>query len=271
VDLEMRSMEEPTTDTESHGTAADGRVALVQGANRGIGLAIARALLGHEGYAHVFATCRSPDSAAQLNALHSSAESLHVLRLDVLDEASIAASAQEVSRIAGRLDLLINCAGVLHQEGRLWPEKRLADVEPRGVTEAFRVNALGPLLVARAFESVLKSGSDARFVALSARVGSIGDNRRGGWYAYRASKAALNMMIRTLSLEWARLPRRISCFVVHPGTVATDLSLPFRGRLSSTQVFTPQQAAEKLLRTIHALRGEDTGGFYAYDGKQIPW
>lgn len=230
-----------------------------------------KALLAQGGYDSVFASCRRPVAADQLQALRSQSPALTVLGLDVLDESSIAASADVVRIETGRLDLLVNCAGVLHGEDGLKPEKRLADVDPRGIETAFRVNTIGALLVAREFERVLRSSPGARFVALSARVGSIADNRRGGWYAYRASKAALNMVIRTLAIEWARLPRQISCFALHPGTVATELSRPFRKHLSTNQVFGVDAAADRLLRTIHSLTPEQTGGFYAYDGEKIEW
>lgn len=250
-------------------------VALVQGASRGIGFHITRALLDDDRYERVFATCRSPASAAALEELRVSRKrsqtQLHVLKLDVLDEDSIAEALDSVKAQTDRVDLLINCSGVLHEDGLLWPEKRLADLRAEAVDLAFRVNALGPMLVARSFESVLRVSRAARFVALSARVGSIGDNRRGGWYAYRASKAALNMLIRTLAIEWLRLPRPISCFALHPGTVATDLSQPFRKNLSAKQVFSPVKAAEQLLGTMHGLAVEQSGRFYAYDGKPIEW
>jgi NAD(P)-dependent dehydrogenase (short-subunit alcohol dehydrogenase family) len=106
---------------------------------------------------------------------------------------------------------------------------------------------------------------------LSARVGSIADNRSGGWYAYRASKAALNMMIRTLAVEWMRLPRPIGCFALHPGTVATNLSAPFSQNLSTKQVFNTDEAAAKLLYVLHSLSAEHSGGFFAYDGSRIAW
>lgn len=250
-------------------------VAVVQGASRGIGLHITRALLENKAYSRVLATCRHPTSATGLEELRLSGarsrEKLRVLRLDVLDEGTLNEAADTVNSDTGRIDLLINCSGVLHEDGRLWPEKRLADVRAEAIDTAFRVNALGPLLVARAFESVLRASRCARFVALSARVASIGDNRRGGWYAYRASKAALNMMIRTLAIEWRRLPRPIGCFALHPGTVATDLSQPFRKNVDANQIFSPARAAEQILGTIHQLTTEQSGGFYAYDGQPIEW
>ena len=255
----------------SDGSGPREKIAFIQGASRGIGLALITALLAEKAYGSVFASCRRPDEASGLNAIASSSDRLEILQLDVLDQASIAASAGTVMRAAGRLDLLVNCAGVLHGEGQLWPEKRLADVDPDAMDVSFRVNALGPLLVARGFEPALKASSDARFAALSARVGSIADNRSGGWYAYRASKAALNMMIRTLAVEWMRLPRPIGCFALHPGTVATGLSAPFSQNLSTKQVFNTDEAAAKLLYVLHSLSAEHSGGFFAYDGSRIEW
>ena len=246
-------------------------VALVQGASRGIGLHMVKKLLDNDAYGHIYATCRAPAAASDLMALQSSHSNVRVLELDVLDEATVCEAAATVKAEAGRVDLLINCSGVLHEKGRLWPEKRLADVCSAAMDTAFRINALGPLLVAQAFESVLRASRSGRFVALSARVASIGDNRRGGWYAYRSSKAALNMMIRTLAIEWRRLPRPVGCFALHPGTVATDLSEPFRKGLSTTQIFSPTDAAARLLDTIHGLTIEQSGGFYAYDGTRIEW
>lgn len=250
-------------------------VALVQGASRGIGLRMTRALLEDVRYDRVFATCRSPDTAPALQALQESDQRTHgkltILGLDVLDETTVEAASHAVDAATGAVDLLINCSGVLHDGGQIWPEKRVSEIRADAVDAAFRINALGPLLVAKFFENLLRNSRSARFVALSARVASIGDNRRGGWYAYRSSKAALNMMIRTLAIEWGRLPRPIGCFALHPGTVATDLSAPFRKNLSANQIFSPESAAEQLLTTIHGLTTDQSGGFYAYDGQRIEW
>jgi NAD(P)-dependent dehydrogenase (short-subunit alcohol dehydrogenase family) len=190
--------------------------------------------------------------------------------LDLLDEESVQAAAAAVRERSGRLDLLINCSGILH-EGAMAPERSLADVDAANLIKAFRVNALGALLVAKAFEPCLRRGRSARFACLSARVGSIGDNRLGGWYAYRSSKAALNQMIRTLSIQWRRLNRPILCVLLHPGTVATDLSAPFTQNYDPAKLFEPDRAARQLLRVLEGLGLDDTGGFFAWDGRPIPW
>jgi NAD(P)-dependent dehydrogenase (short-subunit alcohol dehydrogenase family) len=151
------------------------------------------------------------------------------------------------------------------------PERSLAQVEADSLVMAFRVNALGPLLVAKAFEPLLKRSRQARFASLSARVGSIGDNRLGGWYAYRATKAALNQMTRTLSIQWRRLTHPILCVALHPGTVATDLSAPFTRSYDPAKVFTTERAARQLLDVLDGLGPDDSGGFFAWDGSPIPW
>jgi NAD(P)-dependent dehydrogenase (short-subunit alcohol dehydrogenase family) len=247
------------------------KVALVIGASRGIGLHLTNTLIQDPRYGYVYASCRDPDLADQLTSLQSAEGTLAVLPLDVFDHKSIAAAAASVKAKTGRLDLLIYCAGILHAGNGLQPEKRLADVRAESLSMAFQVNASGGLLVAREFEPLLRAGSNSVFAALSARVGSIGDNRKGGWYAYRASKAALNMMIKTLAVEWGRLPRPISCYVLHPGTVATELSAPFRGNLPPERIFPPNLAALQLLATIDDLTHEQSGGFFAYDGSVIEW
>ena len=245
-------------------------VALVQGASRGIGLAFVRELLANPDVARVFATCRRPDEATALAALAAADERLSILHLDVTDDESIAEAAAQAQASTDRIDLLINSAGVLHED-EMGPERNLAQVKPENLVKAFRVNALGPLLVAKSFETLLKRSPEACFASLSARVGSIGDNRLGGWYAYRSSKAALNQMTRTLAIQWRRLTHPILCVVLHPGTVATNLSAPFTGSYDPGKLFEPEQAAGQLLDVLSGLTIADTGKFFAWDGQPIPW
>ena len=135
---------------------------------------------------------------------------------------------------------------------------------------AFRRNATGPALVAKHFLPLLARDRKAAFAALSARVGSIEDNRLGGWYAYRASKAALNMLIRTLSIELARSHRHALCVGLHPGTVDTALSKPFQSGVPPEKLFPPAQSARHLLAVLDRLTAEDSGSVYAWDGRRIP-
>ena len=252
--------------------AAGGNV-LIQGASRGIGLEFVRQCLAESRVGHVIATCRSPANAADLARLAAStAGRLTVLPLDVTDEASIVAAAAATARTVTRLHLIVNCTGVLHDGTRgMRPEKRLADVRPESLGRAFAVNAIGPLLVARHFELLLAHADRAVFASLSARVGSIEDNRLGGWYAYRASKAAQNMCTRTLAVEWARSRRNVACVALHPGTTDTELSRPFQGNVPEGKLFSVERAVSQLLQVIDRLQPADTGQFLAWDGERIPW
>ena len=251
------------------GTARAERIALVTGAGSGIGFGLVQQLLKDDRYRTIFAACRAPAEHPELLKLADDEHRLHVLPLDVTDNNSIQAAVETMSE-HGRLDLVINTAGVLHQQGGMRPEKRLADLNFDDLLLAYDVNALGAMRLAVALEPLLKGSRTPQFASLSARVGSIGDNRLGGWYGYRASKAALNMLLRTLAIEWKRVMPQITCVALHPGTVQTDLSAPFTVNSRRT-VFHPNEAAEQLLDVIQNLGPEQNGGFYAWDGQEIPW
>ena len=246
---------------------------LIQGASRGIGLEFVRQCLAAPQVGRVVATCRAPAGSSVLRELgEASGERLLLLPLEVTDAASIAAAAAAARERVGRLHLLVNCAGVLHDPRRqLAPEKRLADVDPAALAHSFAVNAAGPLLVARWFEPLFAHPERAVFASISARVGSISDNRLGGWYAYRAAKAAQNMFTRTLSVEWARSRRNVICAALHPGTTDTDLSRPFQAGVPAGKLFPVQRTVTQLLGVIDRLRPEDSGQFFGWDGERIPW
>lgn len=244
---------------------------LVIGASRGIGLAFVHALLADPAQARVVAAARDPAASEGLAALRAGhGERLQLLALDVCDEASLERAAAALRAERPTLDLLVNTAGLLHGEG-LAPERRLADVKPASLLHSYAVNAVGPLLVAKHFHGLLAHGGRAVLANLSARVGSIGDNRLGGWYAYRAAKAAQNQLTRTLAVELARRAPNLICVALHPGTVETDLSAPFRGNVAPGKLFTPDQSAAYLLAVIAGLTRDSSGRFYAWDGAEIPW
>ena len=245
---------------------------LIQGSSRGIGLEFVRQCLVEPKIGHVVATCRTPGSAAQLLALQQAAPNrLHVLQLDVTDEDSIRSAAVAALTAVGTLHLLVNCAGVLQDAAGLRAEKRLADLRPEALARSFAVNAFGPLLVAKHFEPLLAHPERAVFAAISARVGSIGDNRLGGWYAYRGSKAAQNMLTRTLAIEWARSRRNVICAALHPGTTDTDLSQPFQANVPPGKLFGVERTVRQLLQVIDRLQPHDSGHFFGWDGERIPW
>lgn len=184
--------------------------------------------------------------------------------LDLEDPASIAAAAEALAD-EGPFQLILHTAGLLHRPG-IDPEKSLNAIEADALQAVFQVNALGPALVLRHFLPLLdKQGAMAM---LSAKVGSIGDNRLGGWYAYRASKAALNMLIKTAAIELARSKPKARLLSLHPGTVISPLSQPFRG---ATTARPAEQAAAEMLQVIDSLGPEDSGSFHAYDGQPLPW
>ncbi len=248
-------------------------VALVQGASRGLGLAFARALLDRPDVDRVVATCREPDASEGLTRLRAErGDALLAVRLDVRDESTIAAAAERVADACGpKLHWLINCAGVLHEGPGKGPEKKLEDADPERLRAVFEVNAFGPLLVAKHFVRLLRHDERAVLANLSARVGSIGDNRLGGWYAYRASKAAQNMFTRNLAIELKRRAPNVICLGLHPGTVDTDLSRPFQRGVPAGKLFDAKRAADQLLGVIDSCTREDTGRFLAWDGQEIPW
>jgi NAD(P)-dependent dehydrogenase (short-subunit alcohol dehydrogenase family) len=245
---------------------------LVQGASRGIGLEFVRQLLREPCFDRVFAACRAPDGADPLVGLAAADPRLCPVALDVADEASIEAAARAVAGGTDRLHLVVNCAGVLHSGAAdLAPEKRLADVGAAALAASFAVNAFGPLLVAKHFDRLLAHRERAVFASISARVGSIGDNRLGGWYAYRGAKAAQNMFTKTLAIEWARSRRNVVCVALHPGTTDTDLSRPFQGNVPPEKLFPSERTVRQLLGVIDRLTPADSGRFLAWDGSEVPW
>lgn len=186
--------------------------------------------------------------------------------LDLCDEASIARAAAGMP--AGSLRLIVNAAGLLHDAAQQ-PEKSLRHLDPAFLARSFAVNAIGPALLMKHFLPLMPRKGRAVFASLSARVGSIGDNRLGGWYGYRASKAALNQLIRTASIEWARTHPEAVCVALHPGTVETGLSAPF---LRDGQArLTPAAAARHLLAVVETLEPADSGRFFDWRGAPVPW
>ena len=186
-------------------------------------------------------------------------------RLDFTDENSIAEAARELAT-KPRYHLIINAAGMLH-DGNLMPEKRLADLNYQQMQAIFQTNTMGPALVMRHFLPLL-DGERAIMAMLSAKVGSIGDNQLGGWYSYRASKAALNMLVKTAAIELARNQKHSVLVALHPGTVNSRLSRPFRGELIGRPA---HDAASDMLTVLNTLRPSDSGTFLTYDGTRLPW
>jgi NAD(P)-dependent dehydrogenase (short-subunit alcohol dehydrogenase family) len=244
------------------------QTALVIGASGGIGLAITRALLQKAGFERVYATFRRQDSPGGLFEIDD--DRLLRLNVDVVREDDLQSLADAISENGDHPDLVINCAGILH-EGRLQPEKSLKQCHPDNLARLFAVNSIGPLLVAKAVIPLMPKRRPAHFAALSAMVGSIGDNRLGGWYGYRASKAALNQLMRTLAVECRRTHPGLCISAIHPGTTDTGLSRPFQANVRPGKLYTATETASRILRVIHSGNPENSGRFVNWDGNAIPW
>lgn len=223
-------------------------IALVFGATGGIGSALVAALSASQRFSRVVGVARAEG-------------------FDLTDETSVARCVERAAA-AGDIRLAIDATGFLH-DGRQAPEKSLRDLDPDRLARAFALNAIGPALIMKHLLPRMPRSGRAVFATLSARVGSIGDNRLGGWYGYRASKAALNQIVRTAAIELARRAPEAICVALHPGTVRTPLSAPFVG--TDREAVSPAEAADNLLRVIEGLGAGDSGGFFDWRGDKVAW
>ncbi|MBC7768670.1 MAG: SDR family NAD(P)-dependent oxidoreductase [Phycisphaerales bacterium] len=236
------------------------RVALF-GASGGIGRALLDLLVADPHVSEAYAGARRPAAAAHSKVIP--------FRFELTDEASVADAALQISA-DGALDLVIVATGVLH-DAALQPEKTWRDISPDAFARAFAVNATGPALIAKHFLPLLARDRHTVFAALSARVGSIEDNRLGGWVSYRASKAALHQVIRSCAIELARKNKTATCVSLHPGTVDTALSAPFQRGLAPERLFTAAFSADRLLSVIDGLSPAESGYAFDWNGARIPF
>ncbi len=193
---------------------------------------------------------------------------LRPFAFDLQDEVSIA---DACAAMGGPLDMVLIATGRLTRADGTGPEKSYRALSADGMAELFAVNTIGPALIAKHALPLLRRDGRAVFAALSARVGSISDNRLGGWHAYRASKAALNMLVRNLALELARTHPQAVAVTLHPGTVDSALSAPFQRGVAAEKLFTPAFSAGALLGVLDGLTPADSGGLFAWDGAEIPF
>ncbi len=243
---------------------------LVTGASSGIGLALVQQLLANKHVAQVVGVSRSATSSESLARLQrASGNRLLRIDADLTKESDLAYLASQLHELAA-LHLVINAAGVLHGPD-LSPEKSIEKISMASLQQVFALNAFAPVLLAKTLLPQLCRGQPALFASLSARVGSIGDNRAGGWYAYRGSKAAQNQLLKTFSIEFKRRNPLSVCLLLHPGTVDTPLSLPFQANVPTEKLFDSARAAEQLLAVIARSTPNDSGRFIAWDGTDIVW
>ncbi|KPQ28708.1 MAG: Dehydrogenase [Marinobacter excellens HL-55] len=242
---------------------------VIAGISGAIGSALATRYLQDQPEQTLIGLCRYPEQVPE--ALQQSSR-VHLLPWDAaapehtLQNPDIEALLDRY----GGIDDLIYAAGLLHDDG-MFPEKRLEDLSADNLARAFQVNCIGFGMLVQALARGLRGKRLKRVIAVSAKVGSISDNHLGGWYAYRCSKAALNMMVKNLSVELPRRYAPIACVALHPGTTRSALSAPFSQSLASLQVHDPAETADNLFGVIQALTESDNGRFVSWDGSDLPW
>jgi NAD(P)-dependent dehydrogenase (short-subunit alcohol dehydrogenase family) len=244
------------------------KTALIVGGGQGIGLGFVRKLLANNDLERVYATYRRLESATELLAIAD--PRLECFQMDLTDESQIAAVIHKIQTKTTALHYVINCVGVLH-EGELQPEKSLRQIESDRLLRYFQVNSVGAMLLFKQVQPLLKHQNRSILATISAKVGSIGDNQLGGWYGYRASKAALNMFIRTTAIEYKRTCPQAILVALHPGTTDTRLSLPFQRNVPPEKLFSVDRTVAQLLTVIDGLAAEDSGDFFSWDGSRLPW
>ncbi|WP_017297576.1 SDR family NAD(P)-dependent oxidoreductase [Nodosilinea nodulosa] len=246
------------------------QTALVVGASQGIGLGFVRQLLQDDRFERVYGTYRRPESAQGLLALTARQPRLTCLPMDVTDEDAIAAMIGQIQAHTLRLHRAVYCVGVLH-DGEFQPEKSLRQVTGENLLRSFQTNAVGAALLAKHLMPLFKHDQPSVLAAISAKVGSIGDNRLGGWYGYRASKAALNMLMKTTALEYARRCPQTTVALLHPGTTDTRLSAPFQRGVPPEKLFSVERTVAQLMTVMDGLTLADSGEFFSWDGTRLPW
>ena len=190
--------------------------------------------------------------------------------LDIENENSLKDFKDKLSKSKLNLRLVLNATGRLHSE-KLNPEKRLQHINKENLIESFSINAFAPILLAKTIEEFINKELEFNFASISARVGSITDNKTGGWYAYRAAKSAQNQLFKSLSIEWARKYPKAIITLLHPGTVNTNLSKPFHKFVPKDKLFSPQKTSNYMIDILRHQKPTDSGKFIAWDGKEIPW
>jgi NAD(P)-dependent dehydrogenase (short-subunit alcohol dehydrogenase family) len=234
---------------------------LLAGASGGLGQALRRTLAARFPHATLLTISRSDVQPVAVTQSH--------LKINLSEPGSVHATAQWLQS-QPLANWVINCCGTLHWEGHL-PEKNLAQCSGDALLHSISVNVLSHLHLAQALAPLLQRRSPLTWASLSAKVGSIEDNGLGGWYSYRMSKAALNMLVRNLSIEWGRKLDFCRVVAIHPGTTDTALSKPFQKNIAEDKLYSPALSAERVVSVLAGLKETDTGKLLFWDGTTIPW
>ena len=242
--------------------------AFIQGASRGLGLEIVRNLLHNCPELRIIASSRNATKSSLKELSLEFSGKLNILDIDLQDERSLFKGVKNINSITNSLDLIINAAGFLHDDNFM-PEKKLNQLDLTYLKKSFEINVFGPMYLTSQLIKLFDKDA-CRIVNISARVGSIHDNKSGGWYSYRASKAAQNMFTKNMALEFER-KKNVVCVALHPGTLDTELSKPFIHGEIKNDAFSPKASAEKLLKIISNLDKSDSGSFLDWNGKGIHW
>ncbi len=242
----------------------------ILGASGGIGTALCKLLAQRPDISVIHATYHESSQATAAQGASDGEASAGVRivwsRVNATDERAVCAWVESL----GTVDWLINCVGMLHNSSH-GPEKSIRVFDPEHFQRSMSVNCLPTLLLGKYARNALKASQQPVFATISARVGSIEDNHLGGWYSYRASKAALNMSLKCLAIEWFRLSPKIRVAALHPGTTDSRLSKPFQQHVPKAQLFSSDKTASLLIEQIEQLHDRASGQFIAYDGEVIPW
>ena len=245
--------------------------ALVVGAGRGIGLGFVQHLLQYDQFQTIYATYRDPERASGLLSIaDSKPDRLVCLSVNPLQDSDVESCAKRIKQDSKAIHLIVNCVGIL-QEGSLKPEKSVSQIQPEHFSRYFEVNTLPTGLLAKHFLPLFRKSGPSVLASISAKIGSIGDNRLGGWYGYRASKAALNMLIKTIAIEYKRKSPETIAIALHPGTTDTDLSKPFQANVPPEKLFSVDRTVSQLLAVIDQVGPDNSGEFFNWDGNKLPW
>lgn len=242
--------------------------ALVLGASGGLGSALVTQFLSDPGITRVFAVSRQGQSASMRVPDGEAAKLVWILT--AYDEQSMAAVTDQLKPFAGHFGRVCICHGLLHSDN-IWPEKRLEDINSANLHEIFQSNTVVPTLWLKLLFKLLKGKQPCIVATLSARVGSIGDNRIGGWHSYRASKAALNMVLKNMAIEYARRAKNVKLIAFHPGTTDTELSKPFQTAVPNGKLFTPAFVASQLSEVMASVEVDGELEYLDWNGQPIIW